>query len=103
MPRNERGQFTRNDISIPLPSLSGLYKILIIGILIFPWYTILKNKDYSISLFFSMLGTEYCPTCPKCHECPICPQCPTPPPPKCPAPQESVCQCLICKSNENLG
>ena len=27
MPRNERGQFTRNNIPIPLPSLSGLYKI----------------------------------------------------------------------------
>ena len=63
MPRNERGQFTRNDFSIPLPSLGGLYKILIIGIVLFPWYTILKNKDYSTTLFNSMLGTEYCPPC----------------------------------------
>ncbi len=55
MPRNERGQFTRNDISIPLTSLAGLYKILIIGILLFPWYTILKNKDYSTTLFSSIL------------------------------------------------
>ena len=78
MPRNERGQFTRNDIYIPLPSLSGLYKILVIGILIFPWYTILKNKDYSTTLFSSMLGTEYCPICPvcsTCSECPVCPEC----------------------------
>ena len=60
MPRNERGQFARNDISIPLPSFAGLYKILIIGILLFPWYTILKNKDYSTTIFSSILGTEYC-------------------------------------------
>ena len=66
MPRNERGQFARNDISIPLPSFGGLYKILIIGIVLFPWYTILKNKDYSTTLFSSMLGTEYCPLCPPC-------------------------------------
>ena len=57
MPRNERGQFTRNDISIPLPSLGGLYRILIIGILIFPWYAILKNKDYSTTLFSQ--NTQY--------------------------------------------
>ena len=94
MPRNERGQFTRNDIYIPLPSLSGLYKILVIEILIFPWYTILKNKDYSTTLFSSMLGTEYCPTCPTCSEC-VCPQCPTPPPPKCPAPPQCICQCPV--------
>ena len=98
MPRNERGQFTRNDIYIPLPSLSGLYKILVIGILIFPWYTILKNKDYSTTLFSSMLGTEYCPTCPvcpTCSECPVCPECITPPPPKCPAPPQCICQCPV--------
>ena len=91
MPRNERGQFTRNDIYIPLPSLSGLYKILVIGILIFPWYTILKNKDYSTTLFSSMLGTEYCPTY---SECPVCPECITPPP-KCPAPPQCICQCPV--------
>ena len=91
MPRNERGQFTRNDIYIPLPSLSGLYKILVIGILIFPWYTILKNKDYSTTLFSSMLGTECCPTC---FECSVCPECITPPP-KCPAPPQCICQCPV--------
>ena len=63
MPKNEREQFARNDISINLPSFSGLYKILIIGILLFPWYTILKNKDYSTTIFFSILGTEYCRPC----------------------------------------
>ena len=92
MPRNERGQFTRNDISIPLPSLSGLYKILIVGILIFPWYTILKNKDYSTTLFSGILGEDYCPTCPICPPPPPpCPACPRQPPPKCPA-----CPPLIC-------
>jgi len=71
MPRNERGQFTRNDISIPLPSLGGLYKILIIGIVLFPWYTILKKKDYSATIFSSILGKEYC-QCPlECQPCPI--------------------------------
>ena len=70
MPRNERGQFTRNDISIPLPSLGGLYRILIIGILLFPWYNILKKKDYSSTIFSSILGTEYC-NCPlECKPCP---------------------------------
>ena len=102
MPRNERGQFTRNDISIPLPSLGGLYRILIIGILIFPWYAILKNKDYSTTLFSSILGTEHCPicpTCPTCSECPICPECPILPPQKCPIPQECVCHCPDCRPN----
>ena len=105
MPR-ERGQFTRKDIYIPLPSLSGLYKILVIGILIFPWYTILKNKNYSTAIFSTMLGTEYCPTCPTCSEC-VCPQCPTPPPPKCPAPPECICHCPVNpppnSSDENLN
>ena len=98
MPRNERGQFTRNDIYIPLPSLSGLYKILVIGILIFPWYTILKNKDYSTTLFSSMLGTEYYPTCPVCPMLPAYPACPefiAPTPPKCPAPPQRICQCPV--------
>ena len=82
MPRNERGQFTRNDISIPLPSFTGLYKILIIGIVLFPWYTILKNKNYSTTLFSSVLGTDYCPQCPICPlQCPIPPPCPYGPPP----------------------
>ena len=94
MPRNEKGHFARNDISIPLPSFAGLYKILIIGILLFPWYAILKNKNYSTTLFSSILGTEFSPTCPTCSEC-VCPQCPIPPPPKCLAPPECICHCPI--------
>ena len=84
MPRNERGQFTRNDISIPLPSFAGLYKILIIGILLFPWYAILKNKDYSSTIFSSILGTEYC----QCQPC-SCPYGPTPDPNSIPNPPPS--------------
>ena len=69
--RNSKGQFTRNDLSIPLPGLSGLYKILIIGLLIFPWYVILSNKNFSRLLFLYLLGgTDFCP---KCQECPVCP------------------------------
>ena len=103
MPRNERGQFARNDIFIPLPSLSGLYKILIIAILIFPWYAILKSKNYTTTLFSSILGTEYCPDCPtnpKCN-CPDC-ICPKEKPPKFPSFQCPPCYCIIPKnSSEN--
>ena len=103
MPRNERGQFARNDIFIPLPSLSGLYKILIIAILIFPWYAILKSKNYTTTLFSSILGTEYCPDCPTCptFNCPDCVY-PKEKPPKFPSFQCPPCYCIIPKnSSEN--
>jgi len=93
MPRNERGQFTKADIYIPLPSWSGLYKILVISILIFPWYVILKNQDFSTALFSSMLGTDYCP------KCPVCPDLPPSKPPKCP--KRPNIRCLPCPSEEN--
>ena len=83
MPRNERGQFVRDNMNIPLPNLSGLYKIFIISILIFPWYVILKNKDFSTMLFSGILGTDYC-QCPLSKPCPIPSPCPALPPPKCP-------------------
>ena len=103
MPRNERGQFARNDIFIPLPSLSGLYKILFIGILIFPWYAILKSKNYTTTLFSSILGTEYCPDCPTCPEC-KCPDCICPTKDKCPASHCPPCKCIISRSSsENSG
>ena len=46
--RNSKGQFTRGgDLSIPLPGFLGIYKILIIAILIFPWYVIVSNRNFS--------------------------------------------------------
>ena len=75
--RNAKGQFTRNnDLSIPLPGISGLYKILIIALLIFPWYVILSNRNFSGLLFGYLLGgTDFCPKCPvpECPECKIYP------------------------------
>ena len=91
--RNAKGQFINNsDLSVVLPGLSGLYKILIIGLLIFPWYVILSNKNFSGLLFGYLLGgTDFCPKCPvpECPECkiypqyPQCPQCPVSECPEC--------------------
>ena len=82
--KNAKVQFTRNDLSIALPGLSGLYKILIIGLLIFPWYVILSNKNFSGLLFGYLLGgTDFCPKCQECQVCPQCPQCPVPECPEC--------------------
>ena len=91
-PRNERGQFTRNDgLNIPLPTFVGLYKIFFIGILVFPWYVIIKNRDFSSSLFSELLGgTKYCPKCPICPILPP-PKCPIPPP--CPILRCPIMRC----------
>ena len=61
MKRNSKGQFISggNDISIPLPSFIGLYKILIIAILVFPWYAILSNKNVSNTLFQYIIGRNF--------------------------------------------
>ncbi len=45
MPRNARGQFTAGEIT--LPGFSGMYKILFICVILFPWYAILSNKHIS--------------------------------------------------------
>ena len=78
-PRSSNGQFISGDISLPLPSFIGLYKILIIGFLIFPWYAIISNRNLSNVLFNYILGTNYtnpnCPKCEKCEVCPICEEC----------------------------
>ena len=83
--RNAKGQFTRNDdLSISLPGISGLYKILIIALLIFPWYVILSNRNFSGLLFGYLLGgTDFCPKCQECQKCQVCPQCPVPECPEC--------------------
>ena len=105
MPTNERGQFVRDNMNIPLPTLSGIYKIFIISILIFPWYVILKNKDFSTMLFSGILGKDFC-DCPLPNPCPIppiCPICPACPilPPKCPKPPNI--RCLPCPINGGNG
>ena len=57
MPRNAKGQFTSgSDMAIYIPSLAGLYKILIIAILIFPWYIIIRNRDFGTTLFNYLIG-----------------------------------------------
>ncbi len=67
--RNSKGQFTNyGGISISLPGIIGLYKILIIGVLIFPWYVILSNRNFSTTLFGYIIGTNFT-GCPKCEEC----------------------------------
>ena len=79
----QREDFQENDLSIPLPGLSGLYKILIIALLIFLWYLILSNKNFSGLLFGYLLGgTDFCPKCQVCLQCPVpeCPECKIYPP-----------------------
>ena len=90
--RNAKGQFISNsDLSVALPGLSGLYKILIIGLLIFPWYVILSNKNFSGLLFGYLLGgTDFCPKCQECQKCQVCPQCPQCP--QCPVPECPECK-----------
>ena len=67
--RNSKGQFTSNsEMSIPLPGLAGLYKMLIICVLIFPWYVILSNRNFATTLFGYILGSNFA-GCPKCEEC----------------------------------
>ena len=62
--RNSKGQFisdSGNDLYIPLPGFSGLYKLLIIGFVIFPWYVILSNVNISNFLFSYLLkGSNLC-------------------------------------------
>ena len=71
--RNSRGQFTSDGgINISLPGFIGLYKILIITVLIFPWYVILSNRNFSTTLFGYIIGTNFT-GCPKCEEC-VCPE-----------------------------
>lgn len=78
--RGSNGQFVtgRGDVSISLPNLIGLYKILIIAVLIFPWYAILINRNVSSTLFQYIIGKNFTDNCPKCQECPDpkCPKCP---------------------------
>ncbi len=70
--RNAKGQFTSDGgICIPLPGFIGLYKILIIAVLIFPWYVILSNRNFSTTLFGYIIGTNFT-GCPKCEEF-VCP------------------------------
>lgn len=67
--RDSKGRFTSDsDLSISIPSLTGLYKILIFAILILPWYVIISNRNISSILFGYMIGNTT--TCPKCEECP---------------------------------
>ena len=72
MPRNSKGQFTsntNNGFSIPLPGFFGIYKILFIAILIFPWYVIISNKNISNTLFQYLLGNNFQKEC-VCEKCP---------------------------------
>ena len=65
--RNSKGQYVSDDDSaIHLPSFGGLLKILVLGIVIFPWYAIISNKNLSSSLFNYVIGQDFC-------ECPFCP------------------------------
>ena len=66
MPRNERGQFTKADNYISLAGWSGLYKILVIFILIFPWYVISKNKIFDYYIFCFIRRNYNCPKSPEC-------------------------------------
>ena len=69
--RNAKGQFTRGgDLSIPLPGFLGIYKILIIAILIFPWYVIVSNRNFSGALFGYLLGNgnQFCQKCEELEE-----------------------------------
>ena len=72
--RNSKGQFISDDMSISLPGFTGLYKILLIAVLIFPWYVILSNRNFSTTLFGYVIGKNFtgCPQCDAC-ECPKCP------------------------------
>ena len=57
--RNARGQFVRDDLAINLPGFTGLYKILIIAVLIFPWYVILSNRNFATTLFGYIIGKSF--------------------------------------------
>ena len=71
--RNSKGQFTSDGgVCISLPGFIGLYKILIIAVLIFPWYVILNNRNFLTTLFGYIIGTNFT-GCPKCEEC-VCPE-----------------------------
>ena len=85
--RNAKGQFTSNPV-IPLPGFLGIYKIIIIIVLLFPWYAILSNKNIANNLFRFLLGNDFQKECPAfdCSKCegPInCPNC-LPPNQVCP-------------------
>lgn len=69
--RNARGQFTSDGLSIPLPGFLGIYKILIIIVVLFPWYCIISNRNIANILFGYLIGNqkEDCPTCPTCPTC----------------------------------
>lgn len=62
-PRGSNGQFISGDISLPLPSFIGLYKILIVVVLIFPWYAILSNRNVSSTLFHYIIGKNFTDDC----------------------------------------
>ena len=88
--RDSRGRFAKGgDLSIPLPCLVGIYKILIILILIFPWYVIISNRNFSGAIFGYLLGnkSDFCPKC-ECEECIF--ELPKVPPEKCPPRQECI-------------
>ena len=70
--RDSKGRFARGgELSIPLPGFLGIYKILIIAILIFPWYVIVSNRNFSGAIFGYLLGNgnNFCPKCEECQEC----------------------------------
>ena len=93
-----------NGYSINIPGFVGIYKILLIAVLIFPWYVILSNKNISGTLFGYLIGNDFSKKCPPCNfdlsKCPAClepkKQCPVVEPcPACPKPDCPPCQCVF--------
>ncbi len=72
--RNSKGQFISDTaMSITLPGFTGLYKILFIAVLVFPWYVIISNRNISATLFGYIIGQNFtgCPPCKS--QCSVCP------------------------------
>ena len=99
----KKGEPILNGLSISIPGFVGIYKILFIAILIFPWYVILSNKNIPGIMFSYLIGKEDIQkNCPPCKmdisKCPLCiepkQKCPIVEPcPGCPAPQCPACEC----------
>ena len=58
---SKRQSKSNGDMLIHLPNFLGLYEILIIAFLIFPWYVIINNRNFSGAFIAYLLGNHFLP------------------------------------------